>query len=142
MKKSHKTPIGIVASGNYPAPPPAPIHHHFAKTQGFNQTGTATKYFELSHQERNQNLSIICFFFSNNSRSKQSKKCPTQPFADIGKRETYVKFHHKMLNSMVVHAHQNFQFFIIEITWFLKNNRALSKFLYEILHYLNGFIKL
>ena len=34
---------------------------------------------------------------------------------------------------MVVGAHQSFQFFR-QNTWFLKNKRALSKFLYGILH--------
>ena len=36
---------------------------------------------------------------------------------------------------MVVRASQSFQFFR-QNTWFLKNSRALSKFLYDILHYL------
>ena len=36
---------------------------------------------------------------------------------------------------MVVGPRQSFQFFK-QITWFLKNNTALSKFLDEILHYL------
>ena len=36
---------------------------------------------------------------------------------------------------MVVGARQSFQFFR-QNTWFLKNNRALSKFLYGILYYL------
>ena len=36
---------------------------------------------------------------------------------------------------MVVGAHQSFQSFG-QNTWFLKNNRALPKFLYGILHYL------
>ena len=36
---------------------------------------------------------------------------------------------------MVVEAHQSFKFFR-QNTWFLKNNRAFPKFLYEILHYL------
>ena len=34
---------------------------------------------------------------------------------------------------MVVGTHQNFQFFR-QKTWFLENNKALSKFLYGILH--------
>ena len=41
---------------------------------------------------------------------------------------------------MVVEARQNFQFFR-EKTWFLENNRALSKFLFGDLHYLISFIK-
>ena len=35
----------------------------------------------------------------------------------------------KILNSMIVRAHQNFQFFR-QITWFLHNNRSFSKFRY------------
>ena len=42
---------------------------------------------------------------------------------------------------MVVGAHQSFQFFTQNI-WFLKNNRALSKFVYGILHYLISITKL
>ena len=45
------------------------------------------------------------------------------------------KFQQKLLKSMVVGARQSFQFFR-QNTWFLKNNRALSKFLYGILYYL------
>ena len=37
------------------------------------------------------------------------------------------KFQQKILHSMVVAARQSFQFFR-QITWFLKNNKALSKF--------------
>ena len=46
-----------------------------------------------------------------------------------------VKFQQKVLNSVVVGAHQSFQFFK-QITWFLRNNAALSKFRYQILYYL------
>ena len=42
---------------------------------------------------------------------------------------------------MVVGVRQSFQFFR-EHTWFLKNNRALSKCSYGILHYLISIIKL
>ena len=41
---------------------------------------------------------------------------------------------------MVVGARQSFQFFK-QTTWFFKNNKALSKFLYGILHYLISIIK-
>ena len=41
---------------------------------------------------------------------------------------------------MVVGAHQHFQFFR-QKTWFLENNRALSKFLHGILHNLIRIIK-
>ena len=44
-------------------------------------------------------------------------------------------------NSRSKWAHQSFQIFK-QNTWFLKNNRALSKFLYGILHYLISIIKL
>ena len=42
---------------------------------------------------------------------------------------------------MVIGARQSFQF-LRQNTWFLENNKALSKFLYEILHYLISIIKL
>ena len=41
---------------------------------------------------------------------------------------------------MVVGARQNFRFFR-QKTWFLGNNRALSKFLYGVSHYLISIIK-
>ena len=50
------------------------------------------------------------------------------------------KFQQKILNSMVVGARQKFPYFR-QTTWFLENNRALSKILYEILHYLISIIK-
>ena len=78
--------------------------------------------------------------FENNSRSKQNKKNPEEHFVDIGKQETCAKFQRKMLNSMVIGAPQNFQFFKYK-TWFLENNRALSKFLYGVSHYLISIIK-
>ena len=64
--------------------------------------------------------------FINNSRSKQNKN-PEQPFADIGKEETCAKFQQKILSSLVVGARQSFQF-SWQTTYFLGNNRALSKF--------------
>ena len=45
-----------------------------------------------------------------------------------------------MCNSVVVGARQNFQFFR-KNTWFLENNRAFSKLLLGILHYLISIIK-
>ena len=48
---------------------------------------------------------------------------------------------HKVLNCRVVGARQSFQIFR-ENTWFLENKRALSNFLYGILHYLISIIKL
>ena len=47
----------------------------------------------------------------------------------------------KTLIFMVVRARQNFQFFR-QITWFLGNNRALSKFRYRILYNLISITKL
>ena len=41
---------------------------------------------------------------------------------------------------MVVGARQSFQFFR-QKTWFLENNRAFSKFLFGVLHYLVSIIK-
>ena len=41
---------------------------------------------------------------------------------------------------MVDRARQNFQFFM-QKTWFLENNRVLSKFLYGISRYLISIIK-
>ena len=71
--------------------------------------------------------------FANTSRSKQNKRNPAQPFVDIVKYETCAKFQQKTLNRRVVGARQIFQIFR-QNTWFLENNRALSKFLYGILH--------
>ena len=70
----------------------------------------------------------------NNSSSKQNKKNSTHSFVDSGKKVTCAKFQQKSLKSLVIEARQSFQFFRHN-TWFLKNNRALSKFLYRILHY-------
>ena len=47
----------------------------------------------------------------------------------------------KILNCTVVGARQSFQFFW-QITWFLRNTKALSKFKYWILHHLISIIKL
>ena len=79
--------------------------------------------------------------FINNSRSKQSFKNPTHLFVDIRKTETCEKFQQKIINSTVVGACQSFQF-IRQITWFLGNTRAMSKFKYWILHHLISIIKL
>ena len=50
------------------------------------------------------------------------------------------KFQQKILNSVVVEAHQNFHFFR-QTAWFLGNNRALSKFRNQILCYLISIIR-
>ena len=47
----------------------------------------------------------------------------------------------KILNCRVVGDRQSFQIFR-QNTWFLENKRALSKFLYGILHYVISIIKL
>ena len=83
----------------------------------------------------------VFLIFANNSRSKQNKENLTHTFLGIGKSETCAKFQQNILNFKVVGARQSFQMFG-QNTWFLKNNRALSKFLYGILNYLNSFIKL
>ena len=94
----------------------------------------------------NKNIKNECeetrsfLIFANNSRSQQNKKNPEDPFVDIGKLETCATFQQKIMNSMVVGACQGFQFFR-QKTWFLKDNRALSKFLYGILNYLISIIK-
>ena len=79
--------------------------------------------------------------FINNSRSKQNFKNPTHAFVDIRKMEMCTKFQQKIVNSTVVGARQSFQFFR-QISWFLGNTRALSKFKYCILHHLISIIKL
>ena len=86
----------------------------------------------LSNLQKLDLISTHSFFyiFGNNSRSKWNKKYTKHPFVDIVKYETCAKFYH-----------QSFQFFI-QITWFLGNNRALSKFRYRILHNLISIIKL
>ena len=69
------------------------------------------------------------------------KKNPTHPFVDIGKNKTCAKFQQKILNCRAAGARQSFQIFR-QNTWFLENNRALSKLLYGISHYLISIVKL
>ena len=69
------------------------------------------------------------------------KKNPKHSFVDIIAWKTCAKFHQKLLNSLVVEARRKFQFFR-QIISFLEHNRALSRFTYRILHYLNSIIKL
>ena len=59
---------------------------------------------------------------------------------NIDKHETCVKFQQKALRFTVVGVRSSVLFFG-QNTWFLENNRALSKLLYEILHYLSSIIK-
>ena len=77
------------------------------------------KYLASTHSEKpslsmTQNLNKI-------------KKNPTHPLVDIRKTETCAKFQQKILNSTIVEALQSFQF-LRQISWFLGNARALSKF--------------
>ena len=53
----------------------------------------------------------------------------------------YEKFQQKILNCRVVGAHKSFQIFR-KNTRFLENNKALSKFLRGILHYIISTIKI
>ena len=69
------------------------------------------------------------------------KKITEHIFVDIGKTKTYAKFQQKLVKSMVDDVRQSFQFFR-QITWFIGNKRALSKFKYWILHHLISIIKL
>ena len=82
----------------------------------------------------------VSLIFANNSRSKQNKNS-AHPFVDIGKKKRCAKFQQKILNCGVVGAHHSFETFR-QNTWFLEDNRALSNFLYGILHYLISNIKL
>ena len=77
------------------------------------------------------------FILTNNSGSKQNQTNLEHSFEHIGKRETCITFQQNLLNSIVVGA----QFFR-QNNLFLKNNRALSKFLCGILHYLISITKL
>ena len=70
----------------------------------------------------------------------KTKKIP-HTLVDIRQTEKCTKFQQKILNSTVVGARQSFQFFR-QITWFLGNTRALSKFKYWILHQLISIIKI
>ena len=69
------------------------------------------------------------------------KKNPEHPFVEIVRWETYAKFQQKILNFMMVGARQIFEF-SDKKTWFLGNDRALSKFSYRILHNLISSTKL
>ena len=84
---------------------------------------------------------LVFYIFINNLKSKQNKKNLEHPLVDIVKHETCAKFQQKTLNFTVIEACQRFQFFR-QITWFLGNNRALSKFRYRILHNLISITKL
>ena len=85
-------------------------------------------------------LHTFFYIFNNNPRSKQNIKNPEHPFVHIIKWETCAKFQQKILKFTVVGAHQSFRFFR-QITWILRNNKALSKFKYRILYNLISIIK-
>ena len=78
---------------------------------------------------------------NNFKRFKQNKKNPEHPFVAIGKWKTCAKRQQKLLNSMVVEARENFQFFA-QSTWFFGNSKALSTFSYAILHCLISITRL
>ena len=63
------------------------------------------------------------------------KKSSEHSFVDSGKKETCAKFQQKILNSMVVGVSQSFQIFR-QKTWFLEDDRVLSKLLYGLSYYL------
>ena len=84
--------------------------------------------------------SFFTFLLITYDLNKIIKKNPTHTLIDIGQQETCAKFRQTILNCRVVGA-QSFQI-LRQYTWFLKNNRALPKFLYGILLYLIGTIKL
>ena len=81
------------------------------------------------------------FILANNASFKADIKNPEHPSVNIRKWQLNAKFQQKLLNSMVVGARQSLQFFR-KNTWFFENGRALSKFLYDILHYLINITKL
>ena len=84
------------------------------------------KYLVSAHSQKLR-LSITQDLNNNNKIS--------HTFVDIRKTETCAKFQQKILDFMAVGACQSFHFFR-QITWFLGNARALSKFKYWILHHL------
>ena len=88
----------------------------------------------------NKNVNNECvetrsfLIFASNSRSKQNfKKSRTRFCRQMVSRTRGAKIQQKILNSVVVGACQNFQFFR-QKTSFLENNRAFSKFLYGVSH--------
>ena len=60
-------------------------------------------------------------------------KNPEHPFVEIVKYEMCAKFQQIISNFVVVAARRSFQF-SRQIVWFLRNNRALSIFKYQILY--------
>ena len=54
---------------------------------------------------------FVFYIFIDNSRFKQNRKNPEHAFLGIIKQKICAKFQQKILNSVVVGARQNFQFF-------------------------------
>ena len=77
------------------------------------------------------------WIFANSSRLKKSHT----PFCRHWKVGNVCKVSAKKINCRVVGARQSIQIFR-QNTWFLENNRALSKLLYGIWNYLISIIKL
>ena len=88
-----------------------------------------------------RNQVFFIFWQITQDLNKLKKKNPEHICVDIGKQGKCGKCQQKILKSMVVGACQSCKLFR-QNTWFLQNNRALSKFLYEILHYLISVTKL
>ena len=120
--------------------------HRFSTYQCLQERVWDFSYFVqilsyLQKLKRSGFYALFSYIFITSSRSKQNKKNPRRAFVDIGKQETCGKFQQKILNCRVIGARQSFQIFR-KNTWLLENNRALSKFLYGISHYLIITIKL
>ena len=89
-----------------------------------------------------QKPSIFFEFQQTSPDLNKIKKMPNSPLQNVnGKQKTCAKFKQKIFNSVVTEVRQSFQFFRQD-TFFLENKRALSKFLFGILHYLISIIKL
>ena len=83
-----------------------------------------------------QQLGLLVF--ANTSRSRQNKKNPAHSFVEVGNMCDVSAKIIELWGIWSLSQFSNFQ----KNTWFFEDNRALSKFLYGILHYLVGIIKL
>ena len=83
----------------------------------------------------------VFFLFLQITQNLNKIKKSHTPFLDNGKQKMFAKFQQKILNYRMVGARQSFEIFR-QSNLFLKNNRALSIFLYDILYYLISVIKL
>ena len=96
----------------------------------------------ISKKEKRPGFYILVFYIViNNSRSKQNKKKSRTHFCRHWSLENVCKSSTKISNFVIVGADQSFQFFW-QIVWFLGNDRALSKFRYQILYNLITITKL